>query len=73
MDPALAHYPARAELPARADRIELLLAATQARLAGMADPPPLPDADYYTSRTYRAAYACAACHTKGTATEGIPK
>ncbi|HRI53352.1 MAG TPA: hypothetical protein PLW65_24560 [Pseudomonadota bacterium] len=73
MDPALSHYPARDQLPARADRIELLLAATQARLAGMADPPPLPDADYYTSRTYRAAYACVACHTKGTATEGLPK
>ena len=73
MDPALSHYPARAELPARADRIELLLAATQARLAGMADPPPLPDADYYTSRTYRAAYACLACHAKGTTTQGVPK
>lgn len=72
-DPALSHYPARAELPARADRIELLLAATQARLAAMADPPPLPDADYYTSRSYRAAYACAACHTKGSTTQGIPK
>lgn len=73
MDPALAHYPARDQLPARADRIELLLTATQARLAGMADPPPLPDADYYTSRTYRAAYACLACHAKGTATQGLPK
>ncbi len=73
MDPALSHYPARGELPARADRIEALLAATQARLAGMADPPPLPDADYYASRTYRAAYTCLACHTKGTATKGLPE
>ena len=73
MDPALAHYPASAHLPVRRDRIDKLLAATTARQAGMADPPPLPDADYYASRDYRAAYQCVACHTKGSTTVGFPK
>jgi mono/diheme cytochrome c family protein len=72
-DPALAHYPARAHLPPRVDRIEQLLAATTARQAAMADPPALPDADYYTSRAYRAPYQCVACHTKGPTTMGFPK
>ena len=72
-DPALAHYPAKAHLPARADRIEQLITATQARLMGMADPPALPDTDYYSSPAYRAAYQCVSCHTKGTTTVGFPK
>ena len=72
-DPALAHYPARAHLQARAERIDQLISATQARLAGMAEPPALPDPDYYTRPAYRAAYQCVSCHTKGTTTVGFPK
>lgn len=72
-DPALSHYPARSSLPPRMDRIELLLTATQARMAGMASPPSLPDLDYYSSRDYRAAYQCVACHTRGSTTMGLPK
>lgn len=72
-DPALMHYPASAHLPARTERIDQLLAATVARQATMTDPPALPDADYYASRAYRAAYQCVACHTKGPTTMGVPK
>jgi hypothetical protein len=73
MDPQLSQYPATSHLPPRADRIGQLLDATQARIAGMPDPPALPDTSYYTSRDYRAAYQCVACHTKGPTTMGFPK
>lgn len=72
-DPELSQYPARDGLAPRMDRLELLLAATQGRQAGMMNPPSLPDPDYYTTRSYRAAYQCVACHTKGATTMGFPK
>ncbi len=72
-DAALSHYPAKAHLPARAARIEELISATNARLAGAVEPPALPDTGYYTSTAYRAAYQCVACHTKGSTTVGFPK
>lgn len=72
-DPALSHYPARSGLPSRLERIELLLTATKTRMAGMMNPLSLPDLDYYASRSYRAAYQCVACHTRGSTTIGFPK
>jgi hypothetical protein len=72
-DPALSQYPAKDHLGPRTDRINQLLAAIPARMAGMADPPALPDSTFYTSRDYRAAYQCVACHTKGTTTMDFPR
>jgi hypothetical protein len=60
--PDLSIYPAADTLDARQGRIDMLRAGLAARMAGTA-PPMLPEtSQYYASRTYRAAYQCAACH-----------
>jgi hypothetical protein len=69
--PALTRYPYTATLPKRAERIEALLASTQARLGGQEAP--LPDAAWYTTPDYRGPYQCDACHTYGTEASGVPK
>ena len=59
----LSIYPAGDTFDARQGRIDQVMTAVMARLGENPSPPPLPEAaGYYASRTYRAAYQCAACH-----------
>lgn len=72
-EPALQHYPFTSSLAPRGERLQLLLRATEARLAGAAMPPVLPSGDFYHSRDYRVAYQCVACHTRGPISDGVPQ
>lgn len=70
----LSSYPASDTFDRRQERLDLIKDAVAARLAASPAPPLLPEArSYYRSRTYRAAYQCAACHMPRPGLQGIPK